>query len=157
MSSNTFIKLQSSDNVEITVERVVAERSNVIKDMLDDLGDKALDRAIPLTEVNLQVLTKVLEWCHHHREDEPVPAGEDANTISNMALDEWDVRFLQVEQEMLFRIILAANYLDIKKLLDMGCRVVANMIKGKEPKEIRETFGIENKLTAGQEESIRRQ
>jgi S-phase kinase-associated protein 1 len=30
---------------------------------------------------------------------------------------EWDAKFIQVDQEMLFEIILAANYLDIKPLL----------------------------------------
>jgi len=37
---------------------------------------------------------------------------------------------MQVDQEMLFEIILASNYLDIKPLLDVGCKTVANMIKG---------------------------
>lgn len=40
-----------------------------------------------------------------------------------------------------------ANYLEIKTLLDMGCKVVANKIKGKIAQEIRETFGIVNDLT----------
>jgi hypothetical protein len=44
---------------------------------------------------------------------------------------------ISVDQEMLFEIILAANYLDIKPLLDVGCKTVANMIKGKTPEEIR--------------------
>jgi S-phase kinase-associated protein 1 len=39
----------------------------------------------------------------------------------------------QVDQGTLFEIILAANYLDIKGLLDVTCKTVANMIKGMEP------------------------
>jgi len=38
----------------------------------------------------------------------------------------------------------AANYLDIKGLLDVTCKTVANMIKGKTPDEIRRTFNIKN-------------
>jgi hypothetical protein len=36
--------------------------------------------------------------------------------------------------------------LDIKALLDVGCKTVANMIKGKSPEEIRKTFNIQNDL-----------
>ena len=38
----------------------------------------------------------------------------------------------------------AANYLDIKGLLDVTCKTVANMIKGKTPEEIRKTFNTTN-------------
>jgi S-phase kinase-associated protein 1 len=42
--------------------------------------------------------------------------------------------------------------LDIKSLLDLGCKTVANMIKGKTPGEIGETFTIKNDFTPEEEE-----
>lgn len=56
----------------------------------------------------------------------------------------WDLDFCKVDQPVLFEMILAANYLDIKDLLDLTCKTVANMIKGKTPEEIRKTFNIKN-------------
>ena len=51
----------------------------------------------------------------------------------------------------------ASNYLDIKPLLDVGCKTVANMIKGKSPDEIRKTFNIQNDFTPEEEDQIRRE
>ncbi|RVX03249.1 SKP1-like protein 11 [Vitis vinifera] len=45
--------------------------------------------------------------------------------------------------------VLAANYLNIKSLLDLTCQTVADMIKGKTPEEIRKTFNIKNDFTTG--------
>lgn len=52
--------------------------------------------------------------------------GDDTDEMRRRATDisEWDAKFIQVDQEMLFEIILAANYLDIKSLLDIGCKTV---------------------------------
>ena len=51
----------------------------------------------------------------------------------------------------------AANYLNIKNLLDLTCQTVADMIKGKTPEEIRTTFNIKNDFTAEEEEEVRRE
>jgi len=61
------------------------------------------------------------------------------------------------DQEMLFAVLLAANYLDIKALLQACCKATAELIKGKTPAEIRELFGIENDFTPEQEEKIRKE
>ncbi|KAJ5193812.1 hypothetical protein N7472_006278 [Penicillium cf. griseofulvum] len=137
------ITLTSSDGVDISVERTTAERSVLIKNMLEDLGDSG--EAIPIPNVNEAVLKKVIE------------CDDDDNRRKTTDIDEWDQKFMQVDQEMLFEIILAANYLDIKALLDVGCKTVANMIKGKSPEEIRKTFNIQNDFTPEEEDQIRRE
>ncbi|WRX29978.1 SKP1 component [Theobroma cacao] len=51
----------------------------------------------------------------------------------------------------------AANYLNIKSLLDLTCQTVADMIKGKTPEEIRKTFNNKNDFTQEEEEEVRRE
>ncbi|KAK0738449.1 E3 ubiquitin ligase complex SCF subunit sconC [Schizothecium vesticola] len=153
------INLQSNDGITIEVDRAVAERSILIKNLIDDLGVEAVtpQTPIPITNVNDSVLRKVLEWCEKHRADQPSAEEENDSRKKTTEIDEWDMKFMQVDQEMLFEIILAANYLDIKALLDVGCKTVANMIKGKSPDEIRKTFNITNDFTPEEEEQIRRE
>ncbi|KAH8821761.1 putative E3 ubiquitin ligase complex SCF subunit sconC [Xylogone sp. PMI_703] len=152
------ITLVSNDNVAIEVDRQVAERSMLIKNMMDDLGEEAASTEVPIPNVNESVLKKVIEWCEHHKNDPPVSADDDSDSRKKTTdIEEWDQKFMQVDQEMLFEIILASNYLDIKPLLDVGCKTVANMIKGKSPEEIRKTFNITNDFTPEEEEQIRRE
>ncbi|GKT87833.1 E3 ubiquitin ligase complex SCF subunit scon-3 [Colletotrichum tofieldiae] len=144
------IWVQSNDNITIPVDRVVAERSMLIKNMLEDVGDDSIsqENPIPIPNVNEAVLRKVIEWCEHHRND-PVQTQDDENDARKKTteIEEWDQKFMQVDQEMLFEIILASNYLDIKPLLDVG----------QVPEEIRKTFNITNDFTPEEEEQIRRE
>jgi len=56
------------------------------------------------------VLKKVLEWCEHHKNDPAVTQEEDAdNRKKTTDIDEWDQKFMQVDQEMLFEIILVCS------------------------------------------------
>ncbi|KAG6109174.1 E3 ubiquitin ligase complex SCF subunit scon-3 [Claviceps humidiphila] len=152
--------LASNDNAIIEVDRIVVERSMLIKNMLDDIGDEGISETnpIPIPNVNEAVLRKVIEWCEHHRNDPPTTQDDESDGRRRTTdIEEWDQKFMQVDQEMLFEIILASNYLDIKPLLDVGCKTVANMIKGKSPEEIRKTFNITNDFTPEEEEQIRRE
>lgn len=47
----------------------------------------------------------------------PVQDADDDVRKKTTDIGEWDQKFIAVDQEMLFEIILAANYLDIKPLL----------------------------------------
>lgn len=61
---------------------------------------------------------------------------------------------IDVEALNLKTLLQAANYLDIKGLLDVTCKTVANMIKGKTPEEIRKTFNIKNDFTEEEEAQV---
>ncbi|KAH9710828.1 SKP1-like protein 1B [Citrus sinensis] len=162
MSSPKMIVLKSCDGESFEVEEAVALESTTIKHMIED---DCADNGIPLPNVTGKILAKVVEYCKKHVE---VPTTQDSNTSganSNGAatnggeedLKSWDTDFVKVDQATLFDLILAANYLNIKGLLDLTCQTVADMIKGKTPEEIRKTFNIKNDFTPEEEEEVRRE
>ncbi|KAJ8328786.1 hypothetical protein BDV3_006515 [Batrachochytrium dendrobatidis] len=156
-----MITLLSHDKESYTVEHAIAERSVLLKNMLEDLGDTS-DTTIPLPNVTGRILKKVVEYCTYHKNDPPPPLSEskeDVEVIRRRAdnISEWDMQFIKVENDDLLELILAANYMDIKPLLDLGCMTVANMIKGKTAEEIRTAFNIENDFTPEEEEQIMRE
>jgi len=156
------IKLQSSDNEIFETDIAVAKCSGTIRTMLEDLGiDEANseDEVVPLPNVNSAILRKVIQFCTYHKDD-PVPSSTDDDENKEKRTDDitsWDADFLKVDQGTLFELILAANYLDIRSLLDVTCKTVANMIKGKTPDEIRKTFNIKNDFTPAEEEQVRKE
>lgn len=123
---------EGSRLAEVTafLDRDVIERSVLIKDLLGDTDARSTKEApIPIPnvrtssfdschnlfaansyKVNEAVLRKVLKWCERHRND-PLQANDedlDSRKKSN-DIDDWDRGFIQVDQEMLFEIILVQD------------------------------------------------
>jgi S-phase kinase-associated protein 1 len=60
--------------------------------------------------VNEAVLRKVIEWCEYHRNDPAQTQDEESDGRRRTTdIEEWDQKFMQVDQEMLFEIILVSN------------------------------------------------
>ena len=156
--SEPKVILVSFDDEKFPVDVQVAEKSVLIKNMINDLNPDGLqeDFEIPIPMLRSTVLAKVLEWCEHHRNSE-VPDDDDDDAKKTAPIDEWDKNFLKVDQEMLYEIMQAANYLNIRQLLDSGCKTVAEMIKNKSPEELRRTFNIVNDFSPEEEAAIRRE
>ncbi|XP_021902581.1 SKP1-like protein 1B [Carica papaya] len=150
--STRKITLKSSDGETFEVDESVALESQTIKHMIED---DCADNGIPLPNVTSKILSKVIEYCKKHVES---PKSDDRTTSTvDDELKAWDAEFVKVDQATLFDLILAANYLNIKSLLDLTCQTVADMIKGKTPEEIRKTFNIKNDFTPEEEEEVRRE
>uniref|UniRef100_A0A6P4E135 S-phase kinase-associated protein 1 n=1 Tax=Drosophila rhopaloa TaxID=1041015 RepID=A0A6P4E135_DRORH len=148
------VKLQSSDGEIFHTDSETAKCSSTIKTLLDDCGLEAEnDPLIPLPNVNSAILKKVLIWAKHHRNDnEEETGGESARPMVDISA--WDAEFLAMDQGTLFELILAANYLDIRSLLNAACMTVANMIKGHTAEEIRKTFHITNDFSPSEEDLL---
>lgn len=169
-STQKQVKLMASDQEMFTVDEKVARMSQMITNMLDDTG--GADDIVPLPNVTSTILAKIIEYCKFHVDDAkpaadikpegggaapPAAAAPAGPAHTEEEAKEFDSSFVKVDQSTLFELILAANYLNIKPLLDLACLEVANMIKGKTPEEIRKTFNIPNDFTPEEEEEVRRE
>ena len=142
--------------IEVPIE--VAIMSVTLKNMIDDFGGQ-VDTVIPLHNVNATTYKQVVDWCtyHYKNPDKPSDDDEDEDKKKKRELSEWDKTFYDKDLSVIFELILAANYLDIKPMLDAGCKTIANMIKGKSTEDIRKTFNIKNDFTPEEEEKIRKE
>jgi S-phase kinase-associated protein 1 len=153
-SGDDKLKLIAQEESEsYPVSRKVALQSELIKTMVE--GDKD-EKEIPLPNVKGPVLKKVIDYMTYHAEHPPKEIEKPLKS-ANMAdvVCKFDADYVDVEQELLFELILAANYMDIKPLLDLTCAKVASLIKGKTPEQIRKQFNIVNDFTPEEEEAVR--
>ncbi|KAH8339962.1 hypothetical protein KR067_003827, partial [Drosophila pandora] len=155
--SMPIIRLESSDKEIFDIEQETAKCSETIRTALEDLGDESDNSVLPLPNVNSVILKKVIHWATYHKDDPQVTEEDENKEKRTDDISSWDADFLKVDQGTLFELILAANYLNIQGLLDVTCKTVANMIKGKSPQEIRDTFTISNDFSPQEEEKVRKE
>jgi len=145
MSSSTkFLTLKTCDGKEFVLDETIAVRSQTIKNMVED---DCASNVIPLPNVHSKTMTKVIEYWKKHSEED----------VSKDMLLEFDKAFVKVHHSILHALILAANFLNDKEILDMMCQEIADRIKGKTPEEIRKEFDIKNDFTPEEEEEIRKE
>ena len=89
------------------------------------------EKEIPLPNVKSAILNKVVAYLKHHVDNpaKPIEKPLKSALMSELA-SEFDADFIDVDQEELFQLVLASNYLDVPGLLDLSCAKVASMIKG---------------------------
>ncbi|XP_054782632.1 putative leucine-rich repeat receptor-like serine/threonine-protein kinase At2g19230 [Prosopis cineraria] len=144
-SSVENITVVSSDGDEFKITVGTAMQSELLNRMLKD--DDCVFNKVPMSPVNTATLVKVMEYCQKHADG----GASDSGDVED--LKRWDDEFIKVDSEdMLFHILVAANYLEIVSLFDLACHAVGNLMKGKAPKEIPRIFNIENDFSPEEQE-----
>jgi S-phase kinase-associated protein 1 len=138
------VTLVSCDGERFEITHEAAAMSQTIKHIMEE--DCIDDKGVPLPNVKSNILAMVIEYCNKH-----------AAAAAEQELKSFDAEFIKQDRSTLFEIILAANYLDIKGLLDLSCQKVAHMITPYMPEQIREFFMIENDFTPEEEAEVREQ
>jgi S-phase kinase-associated protein 1 len=149
------LKLNSKDGKGFPVDRKHAFISNLIKTGLEN-DDKADE--FPVPGVTAPILEKVVEYMTHHKGTEPpiIEKPLRSKVMRDVCQDKWDAEFIDrigETRQVLYDLILAANYMDIKGLLHLGCAKVASLIKGQPLEKIKEILdpkqGSDSKKDAG--------
>ena len=108
MGDDEAITLQSGDSEMFSVSKVVACHAVTIKEMLEGTESGT---TIPLPNLQGPILSKVIEYCTWH-------VGAEADGASEDAQNDWQAKFVEVDQGTLCHLIVAANYLNIAPLVD---------------------------------------
>ena len=109
-----MVDVTTSDNYFTHVSQDFVNESIVLTSM----NDSCEPGIIPLPNIDRETLEKVIYYTHN----------------KDVVMNE--------TQDMMFKIIMAADFLQMDILLDRGCRSIASFLKGKSPKEIRSILGI---------------
>lgn len=129
--------------------------SNMVSGLIEeDNSDTVIE--VPIPNVSSKVLEKVIEFCTHYQK-EPMMAVSTPLKSSKIEdiVQPWYVNFVTLDQAMLFELVTAANYMDIKPLLDLTCLAVAVYIKGKSAEELRSIFNLSDDFTPEEEAQLR--
>ncbi|CAG2101374.1 unnamed protein product [Medioppia subpectinata] len=157
------IKLKSSEGGIYECGLTAAKMSDLVKNMVESLGTDAVVTTEPIILGNEAVtdaaLKKIIEWVEFHWDDPPVDHDfEDEKDRRNEELSHWDKQFIDVDdQALLFDVIAAANYMDIKGLVEVGAKHICSKIRGKSCQEVREMLKITNDFTAEEEDAIHKE
>jgi S-phase kinase-associated protein 1 len=154
---NTTVKVITEEGTEVELSEPIARMSKLISSVIDDREEGEEDEAVPIPSVSSATLDKVIEFCTQYLQD-PLPEIEKplkTNKLSDVVPEFYGNYIESLEIEPLYQLILAANYLDIKELLELSCAQVAAHMRGKTIQEIRDLFNIENDFTPEEEAQIK--
>ena len=134
-----MVAIITSDGKMFDISDAIADQIKMIKNAAEDFCDEI----IPIPTVNSDIFGMIVEFCTFKTEEHDFGATE-----------EFVTNFFDVPTNILFDIISASNFLDAPGVLDAACSAAANLLRDKNPEEIRTILNIENKFTPEEEAEI---
>lgn len=111
--ANLFLHLQSEGQ---NPGHFLVPRKFIV---LSPLLEQTTNYTVQINKVDAETLNLVLQWMCHHKGIEPAPIQKPVISVvmMNIVSDSWDAQFMDaLDKQLIFRVILAANYLGIESL-----------------------------------------
>jgi S-phase kinase-associated protein 1 len=149
----SHVPLLSSDEIPFSVPRAVANCSGLLHSILEDQVE--VTEPIPLLSIEGSILQKVLEFCEQYvvepmpTIEKPIRSGDFKDIVTP-----WYDEYANMHHSTLFKVVEAANYMDIKPLLDLACAKIAHTIKDRTVEEIRTAYDLPNDFTPEEETAL---
>jgi S-phase kinase-associated protein 1 len=134
-----MVAIITADGKMFDISSAIVDQIRMVKNAAEDFPDEI----IPIPAVNSEIFSMIVDFCTFKTEEHDFGATETFNTT-----------FFDVPTDILFDIISASNFLDAPDVLDAACSAAANLLRDKNPEEIRTILNIENKFTPEEEEEI---
>ena len=150
-TSSEMVKLLCMDGQLIEESKSIVLQSGTIRGMIEDGRD--LKENSPLPEITGPTMRLVIEYFKHIEAKNAAPDIEKPLKSNDMkdATTEWYADYIEKNDEIVQDIILAANYLEIKELVQLGCAKMGSIIRGMSVIEFRKRFNIVNDFTPEEE------
>ncbi|CAJ0934606.1 unnamed protein product, partial [Mesorhabditis belari] len=151
-SEEPLFKLTSRDGSLFYVSAKAAKLSGLIRRFVEiyDLNDEQaifMMEPIHLPNVNYRVLTMIIHWTESHKN---CPKWIEEKWWLNKKkplLNSWESGFFkEMPNDFLYKLFVAADYMDVKCLLDACAEKIADQGRGKNEEEMRQVWGLPNDL-----------
>ena len=137
-----IIKVRTKDGEIVELTKKAAMLVDPLKSMILNFEDYS---QLDLNDVNGKSLTKIKDYLEHYKSEEPKEIQKPLKSADfKECVDEWDYEFIGKEENIdtLRELILAANFMNVKGLINLLSAKIAHKIKGINTSTIRNTFGI---------------
>ena len=143
MEDNKIIKLKTEiDGKTMEISKKAAEKSEILKGMIEDYPDSP---ELLVKNIKGDDLIKIKEYLEHYENEEAKEVERPLKSKDfKECVNEFDYQFVsKIENyDELKNLILSANFLNIKPLINLLSANIAHKIKGINTSTIRNTFNI---------------
>eukprot|EP00993_Chasmostoma_nieuportense_P004699 NODE_5355_length_666_cov_53.589981_g5192_i0.p1 GENE.NODE_5355_length_666_cov_53.589981_g5192_i0~~NODE_5355_length_666_cov_53.589981_g5192_i0.p1 ORF type:complete len:214 (-),score=77.54 NODE_5355_length_666_cov_53.589981_g5192_i0:23-601(-) len=167
VNSAQEIVLQTNDDVEFVFPLSAIPLSKLLNDLLQEVSAEDAQTTVPLANVDATTFESVAEYLVHYIEpNRPAVLEKPLKAALPEMLPDWDKQYVYTKlfkdgeekaHELLFKTLMAANFLGIEPLRDLCCAAIANMLRSKTPEQIMEVFGVTEPFTPEEERAVEAQ
>jgi len=139
------VELLLADNTTVNINLEKAKKFSKIlaTAFSEDTTEKKLD--LQKSQIDGPTFLLIAEYINMHEDPQKIISAPLNSKIMTDVTNKRDADFIDNvgnDRQQLYNLISAANYLDMKSLLHLGCAKVASLIKGKPLDEVKETLSV---------------